>query len=474
MKKTRKTAVIVAVSCMTGMLFFSSSHAETPSPKIIGISDILQSKEGWDDIENLINAENGELTREASKLNDVFAYTGKKYSNELFNFNVSYAPDPKDWSMKTIILRSGEGAKGNMWDSSQSYAINFNPGSIELQRYSSGQFQLGSWAADIKIDEKNNVLCGAFEVDGGVQILAVVNGKQVMNYYDKENPVKKEGYLGFSAHNGFTLENSESIKELDNTVVAQYIAPYNIKDEKLMLSYDTVGKEGNQTFNWYAADTDIDQDAKVFKVDIINDRDKLMKKINGFENKKELDLTDDLVGKYIYVCFENEKGEKTFTNGVYVDPVMYKLSKDIYMVTACEKAYVNGNFMLVDKENDLVTPDIFNDTLYLPLRFLAESLNGDVSWDNATRTVHTDVNGIKAEINADSGEAYINGEKKTFSDKPVIAYDRTMLTVKDCEELFGVQTEVTDDLIFIGNKSCSMSDSDKLEAVRLITDSVIK
>ncbi len=51
------------------------------------------------------------------------------------------------------------------------------------------------------------------------------------------------------------------------------------------------------------------------------------------------------------------------------------------------KASVNGTSVYIDPDNHSVRPIIINDSTMLPLRFVAESLGCDVSWDNDTRTI---------------------------------------------------------------------------------------
>lgn len=69
----------------------------------------------------------------------------------------------------------------------------------------------------------------------------------------------------------------------------------------------------------------------------------------------------------------------------YDDVKQIEIKKDnilIHMMIGNSKAYVNGD----EKQLD-AAPDIRNDRTLVPLRFIAESLNLDVQWDEDSRTI---------------------------------------------------------------------------------------
>ncbi|MBT9175396.1 MAG: hypothetical protein DDT22_01071 [candidate division WS2 bacterium] len=50
-------------------------------------------------------------------------------------------------------------------------------------------------------------------------------------------------------------------------------------------------------------------------------------------------------------------------------------------------AQINGMLVYIDPENHMVVPIIESGRALLPLRFLAESLGAEVTWDGVKRTV---------------------------------------------------------------------------------------
>ncbi len=76
-----------------------------------------------------------------------------------------------------------------------------------------------------------------------------------------------------------------------------------------------------------------------------------------------------------------------------------------------------------------VPPIIRNDRTFVPLRFLSETLGYKVGWDNATRTAT--VSG-KSEIRLTIGKttALVNGEEKSLDVAPFIEKERTMVPIR--------------------------------------------
>ena len=74
-------------------------------------------------------------------------------------------------------------------------------------------------------------------------------------------------------------------------------------------------------------------------------------------------------------------------NGVIREVTINLNGHTIILTIDNNTAIVDGIKMLIDPNNDKVTPIIINGRTYLPLRFIIEHLNGTVSWDSATQTV---------------------------------------------------------------------------------------
>ena len=67
-------------------------------------------------------------------------------------------------------------------------------------------------------------------------------------------------------------------------------------------------------------------------------------------------------------------------------------TNEIKITVGDTKAYVNGEEKVLD-----VPAKIINGRVYVPVRFIAESLNCRVSWDNRTQTVNIFTNGGAAQ-----------------------------------------------------------------------------
>lgn len=85
-----------------------------------------------------------------------------------------------------------------------------------------------------------------------------------------------------------------------------------------------------------------------------------------------------------------------------------------------------------------VAPYIVDGRTMLPLRFAAESIGYEVSYDNATRSAKFTKDGKTALVYLDSRDFYIGDDKHTFSVDPVIKNDRIMLPVSELATALGL------------------------------------
>ena len=102
----------------------------------------------------------------------------------------------------------------------------------------------------------------------------------------------------------------------------------------------------------------------------------------------------------------------------------------------------DGNFRINNIQarvdlNPTVTPILINDSTYLPLRVLVESLGGSISWDEITQTVSIIINNKKIDVQINSLFANVDGYSTQLIAPPVIQDGRTLLPLRSVMELLG-------------------------------------
>lgn len=126
---------------------------------------------------------------------------------------------------------------------------------------------------------------------------------------------------------------------------------------------------------------------------------------------------------------------------------------------------VNGIDKPID-ENGTV-PVIINDRTLLPVRAVVEEMGGTVAWNGETRevTLNCDENEIKLII--DSKDAYLNGEKTSLDTAPTIINDRTMLPIRFIAESFNfdVAWEEASQTITITKKDVTKTEQNEIPVV---------
>lgn len=180
--------------------------------------------------------------------------------------------------------------------------------------------------------------------------------------------------------------------------------------------------------------------------------------INVKQNDGMLTISADVYrayGKNFTVTFEKtaaggEGGtDSRFTNG-------------IVLLEGSPNALVKGEKTLIDAADLSVVPGQKNDRVYVPLRFLAESLGAEVAWndENGVATVTYGKTEMTADANsgaifvggtAVAGEAFMNGGRMMVPvravsealNKKVYWHSKGLIVVGNSEKLFNPATEET-------------------------------
>ncbi len=95
---------------------------------------------------------------------------------------------------------------------------------------------------------------------------------------------------------------------------------------------------------------------------------------------------------------------------------------------------VNGVKKQIDLEG--TAPVLVNDRTLLPVRAVIEELGGDVGWDDGTQTATLTYGGDTLELQIDSVAAYLNKNPYTLDTAPILLGERTMLPIRFIAESF--------------------------------------
>lgn len=114
------------------------------------------------------------------------------------------------------------------------------------------------------------------------------------------------------------------------------------------------------------------------------------------------------------------------------------LSSSVILKLNTASAYVFGNKTSVDSDNPAVMPKIINDRTLVPVRFIAESLGGEVSWNDAKKKVGITLNGKTIELVLGKAEISVNGRTNTLDVPAQSIEGRTMLPLRAVTEALGM------------------------------------
>ncbi len=105
---------------------------------------------------------------------------------------------------------------------------------------------------------------------------------------------------------------------------------------------------------------------------------------------------------------------------------------------------VNGEDKPID--SDGTTPVIVNGRTFLPVRAVVEELGGEVLWDGETQTVTLNRGGNTVVLQIDDPTAYLNGEPHVLDTAPVIIGEKTMLPIRFVAESFNLNVGWNNDI----------------------------
>lgn len=113
------------------------------------------------------------------------------------------------------------------------------------------------------------------------------------------------------------------------------------------------------------------------------------------------------------------------------------------------KIYVNGQLCSTD-----VPPITINNNILVPIRFISDNLNANISWDATDQTISISKGAlISIGLKINSKDMFVNYNKKNLSIEPVLYHDRTFVPVRAIGEAFltNVEWDDSERAIYINN-----------------------
>lgn len=186
-----------------------------PQPKVTPISELFADQKGWWDtgrVEKYAYAYNypigtwsgGTLTMNSRLTLSTVGYVRRHQSyEELISANIAFHFGGKDINHEITMMtnRFDLGNRFTPWDMNTGYRMVFNGnGSITVKKYKNGKDYgtIGSAPSGTLIDGvAYNMEFGAVREAGGVRVILRVDGEDIVNYLDSNDPIRTPGYLMF-------------------------------------------------------------------------------------------------------------------------------------------------------------------------------------------------------------------------------------------------------------------------------------
>ena len=209
--------------------------------------------------------------------------------------------------------------------------------------------------------------------------------------------------------------------------------------EPIGMSVDVYGDGGR---NWLRA-TIIDAAGTTHRVDLAKAVDWTgWKTVKADFSGLPIQYPAKLQSLYIATLKEGQderalSGELAFDNIVLHDaPKLANAGTKIVLTLDKKTALVNGTKGALD-----VAPIALDGVTYLPFRFVADAMGGQVAWDNASKKV-TALRGDKLlEMWLNRETLIVNGERKPAGTKPIVRGGRTLVPVRLVSEQLGLQVD---------------------------------
>ena len=447
--------------------------SKTATQEIVTLDEALKDEANWSPADE-ITFEDGSVTHQFKNVN-VLGYSGQTFTDELIEFKGSFPFQA--WC--GMLLRA-ENTTNVSYQDNPSYLVVFKNDIIELQRFATNDHVFLQIVDNVKKDADGNpimkdgqpvqivpentevlVQFGAINVGEGVQLILNIDGYPVFNVYD-DAPLAKNlqrgGYLAFQNPANMTIS---SVGDTENPVLPPAAIGVTVSGEPkvgetLTIDYTYLdyngGTESGTEVQWYSSpykygDLDVTgmTDAQADELELSG----VVGKYDKIEGATGLSytITEADRDKYIKAVITPKSDKETpaalsvTTKKFFVDTLEERLSSGIFMVIENEMAYVDGERKQIDPNDRYIVPFVAEgDRTLVPLRFLGESLGGEVGWfpeRGDEITIDLGDNNITMHLN--SNVMTVNGEERTLDVAAQSVYGRTMVPLRAIAEAFGKQ-----------------------------------
>lgn len=153
--------------------------------------------------------------------------------------------------------------------------------------------------------------------------------------------------------------------------------------------------------------------------------------------------------------------------------ILSKIGNSIALYASKNCALIRGVKGVIS-DDPTVVPFWDNDTVMVPLKFFAESLGGNVTWDGATSSLLMECKGKTVSMRAGEGEITIDGQSITLSKAPMLKGGSSYIPVVDMCELLGMDcfSDISD-LIIYGDDDVNFTWSEDGAVLRKISESFV-
>ncbi|TLS53229.1 hypothetical protein FE782_07660 [Paenibacillus antri] len=130
----------------------------------------------------------------------IAAYAPKKFKDEAFSFTLNASLENGAWP--AVALRMDNYATP-IWHDNAGYLIVFKAEKLEIQKFGEkGYYKELPNAGIVGSGTDHQVRVGAVDIEGGVKLTLIVDGKLVYEWEDTDHPVLNEGFFGLYAMAG--------------------------------------------------------------------------------------------------------------------------------------------------------------------------------------------------------------------------------------------------------------------------------
>ena len=154
--------------------------------------------------------------------------------------------------------------------------------------------------------------------------------------------------------------------------------------------------------------------------------------------------------------FEDTHFEKM---GRYTDKLKERVKDAVVLGIGRAGAEKNGEMTQIDSQNDAVMPIIINNRTFVPVRFISESLGGEVLWNGETKEIEISCGAKNIKMTVGSSTMVADGAEVTLDAAPVIRENRTLLPLRALVEALGKQVFWDDKGLIVISDNAALFDS---------------